>query len=464
MVRLRPYWFGLVGLGLALAMPAASWGMVWYVSSVSTLRTACNSAGAGDEIIIYPGTYTISICPYISANNVTIRGSTGNPADVVVRGLGMNVNPGSSTAEGFNLQGDGITIRDLTVAEFWHHAIHFQPGADNIHIDNVITRNNGQQHIKGARPNIGGIIENTLCEQTYVRTNLPSDPRGIDYVGGIDLHGAQNFIIRDCMVKNIMGQGGDADGSIFAWRLCSNITVERCIVTGGNRAICFGNNSGGSEGYDVDGGIIRNCFVYARTAAPVSPDQPWTGNADIGIDLAFVRNVKVYNNTVWTDSGSYHRSLQLYDTSSRRNSNVTIGYNIIRGNINNLSGGGYTAVGNLLGYTPQAEWFVNPANADYHLTREASAAIDQAGVLADVPSDFDGKPRPSGVLPDIGADELLYGDANGDNYVNVGDLQILVAAWASTYTDPNWNYNADFNGDEYINVGDLQVLVANWGI
>ncbi len=57
------------------------------------------------------------------------------------------------------------------------------------------------------------------------------------------------------------------------------------------------------------------------------------------------------------------------------------------------------------------------------------------------------------------------GDINGDNYVNVGDLQALIVAWGSQESPltGNWNTNADCNSDGYVNVGDLQVLVAHWG-
>ena len=40
-----------------------------------------------------------------------------------------------------------------------------------------------------------------------------------------------------------------------------------------------------------------------------------------------------------------------------------------------------------------------------------------------------------------------------------------MAAWGSNDQGGWWNWdpNADFNTDGYINVGDLQLLVANWG-
>ncbi len=57
------------------------------------------------------------------------------------------------------------------------------------------------------------------------------------------------------------------------------------------------------------------------------------------------------------------------------------------------------------------------------------------------------------------------GDTNNDGYVNVGDLQQIIAAWASNDAglSPTWNPFADLNKDGYVNVGDLQILAANWG-
>jgi hypothetical protein len=53
-----------------------------------------------------------------------------------------------------------------------------------------------------------------------------------------------------------------------------------------------------------------------------------------------------------------------------------------------------------------SSWFKNPSIGDLHLNAIATQAIDQGLVLADVPNDFDDKPRDSN--PDIGADE--YGN------------------------------------------------------
>ncbi len=55
------------------------------------------------------------------------------------------------------------------------------------------------------------------------------------------------------------------------------------------------------------------------------------------------------------------------------------------------------------------------------------------------------------------------GDANGDGYINVGDLQILVRAWGASPGSSGYNSLADFNDDGCVNIGDLQVLVVFFG-
>lgn len=64
----------------------------------------------------------------------------------------------------------------------------------------------------------------------------------------------------------------------------------------------------------------------------------------------------------------------------------------------------------------------------------------------------------------VGLIYRLSGDVNVDGYINVEDLQLLVAAWgSSSTTSGRWNPDIDLNDDGYVNVGDLQILVANWG-
>ncbi len=47
---------------------------------------------------------------------------------------------------------------------------------------------------------------------------------------------------------------------------------------------------------------------------------------------------------------------------------------------------------------------------------------------------------------------------DGDNFVGINDLLILLAAWG-----PNPGHPADFNGDGTVGVGDMLIMFANWG-
>jgi hypothetical protein len=56
--------------------------------------------------------------------------------------------------------------------------------------------------------------------------------------------------------------------------------------------------------------------------------------------------------------------------------------------------------------------------------------------------------------------ELIAGDANGDQMVDVGDLGILAANYSQS--DKTWA-EGDFNGDGVVDVGDLGILAAHYG-
>jgi len=96
-------------------------------------------------------------------------------------------------------------------------------------------------------------------------------------------------------------------------------------------------------------------------------------------------------------------------------------------------GGTYaTETGNIVGSSVSRDWFVDWASGNLHLTEQATAAIDAAASLADVPCDYDGGARPAGDAPDVGADEFgsPVGDANYDGWVDGADYTL----WADHYS------------------------------
>lgn len=59
--------------------------------------------------------------------------------------------------------------------------------------------------------------------------------------------------------------------------------------------------------------------------------------------------------------------------------------------------------------------------------------------------------------------DLMNGDANGDNTVNVSDFMLMRAAMGSTSSSSNWNPKADLNRDNQVSLADFMILRKNFG-
>ncbi|MEA3305709.1 MAG: discoidin domain-containing protein [Candidatus Omnitrophota bacterium] len=67
-----------------------------------------------------------------------------------------------------------------------------------------------------------------------------------------------------------------------------------------------------------------------------------------------------------------------------------------------------------------------------------------------------------GTVFDIGF-ELLFGDADGNNVVNIFDHSLLNGAFGSSPGDSNWDERADFDGNGVVNIFDHSILNSNFG-
>lgn len=439
----------LLMAALVAAGTSAASAITRNVGTSSELYSALSAAAAGDEIVLAAGTYNLWQDLVVNKPQLTIRGATGNCLDVVLVGGGMNTY--ASALEGIQIFSADVTIRDLTVSECYYHAIHFQNGANRALIRNVRTLNIGEHHMKGVPSTSGGVVEQCLLEQTKTRLN-DGVSRPDNYVGGVDIIGGSNWTIRDNIARNIKAiDGGDA--AVFFWQNIYDCVTERNVLIGCGRGISYGNPYNPSNIYHAVRGIIRNNFVVHRT-----------GN-DIGIETCFTKDLKVCNNTIYSEDANYGRSFQIFDTAAVPTVNLQLSYNIIRGNILNVnSAGTWTSTGNIIGPTVAANWFADPLNGNLHLTRLASPAIDQALLLADVPADFDGQARPIGALPDIGADECVTADLDGDGHCDVIDLLILVDTFGKSAGQAGYNTAADLDGNNTVDVIDLLTFIPMWGL
>jgi len=397
-----PAFQGEAGPGLAPDASAANCGplappsgTIITVSTVPDLEAAVGSLAANTTILIADGTYNLTqpLQIHDAAHNVTIRGASGNRNAVILNGGGMT-NNGTNLSHIFQVFAPDVTIADLTLHDVYFHLvqIHGENGATRPTLYDLHLLDAGEQFIKGSTAgNPGPYADDGLVAcSTIEYTNYPPS----DYTNGVDVLAGAGWVIRDNVFRNIRSPDGSLAGpAVLMWRNSLDTLVERNQFIECDRAIALGlsapdsNSRDGNTTYDHQGGIVRNNFIYRA------------GPGDVGITLNYARDAKVYNNTVLLNGTFIYGAIEYRFSST----SADIRYNLSDAPIWQRDGASGTVSGNVSNAKPA--WFANATAGDLHLLASATAAIDQAAVLADVPDDYDGAARPIGPASDVGADE-----------------------------------------------------------
>lgn len=358
------------------------------VASEPALQAAIAGLTSHTTILIAPGHYALTRSLVINraVDDVAIRGASGNRDDVVIRGRGM-ANADFGHVEFGIWAGGGvnhITIADLTIRDFYFHSIIFNAGAEAPVIHNVHLIDAGQQIIKVNPDGQGGGVDRGVLEYSLLEfTTAARD----DYPKGIDVQGADGWVIRHNLFRNIVGPGGIMAGpSILAWRGTRNTLAEGNTFVNCSRGILFGAENTPTPSHS--GGIIRNNFFYR------GPLQP----GDVGIHVADSPGTKVLNNTVIL-SGTYPYPIEYRFPDA---TGVVIANNLTDGPIRQRDRAQAQLRANYL--LAKSSWFVNPAVGDLHLRVPALEIVGQAQYVEGVSDDWDGEPRPR-AGSDIGADQ-----------------------------------------------------------
>ena len=379
-------------------------GAAVIVGTVTELVMAVDAANAGGDknILVRDGAYTLDAALVIRADNVTVRGASGNRDTVILRGNGME----GDVSHIFLVEADNFTAREMTLRDVYYHAIQMQPWAQAPSIINLHILDTYEQIVKVAyddnRPEVhsdNGLVENCLFEYSA----------GIGpqyYIGGVDAHSAWNWVIRGNTFRDIRSPSVSiAEHAIHFWSDSRNTLVERNIIVNCDRGIGFGLGDRGHHG-----GIIRNNFIYHDSSE---------GYADVGISLESAPGAQVYNNSIY-QKNTYPNAIEYRFEAT---TGVLIANNLTNRAITQRNGASGTLSNNVA--AALSSWLVDVSSGNLHLATPVPSVVDQAIFIEGLTDDIDGNGRPQGGGYDIGADEYGISDSCPDcsgDVVVVGDI------------------------------------------
>ncbi len=380
----------LAGLAFGAGSRAEAQTTTVNVSTLAELQnaiTAANSAGGNRIIALADGTYTTNNTLYVNAPNVTLTSQSGNRDKVVIQGDAMSANAVLKIL--VRAGASGFQVSNLTLQRSGSHLLQVvgEQNADNAVVHNVVFRDAYEQMLKVS---IDPSNYSITGDNGLVEDSLFEYPAGIGpqyYIGGIDAHGAKNWIVRRNTFRSIVSPSQTvAEFAIHFWNQSGNPLVEQNVIVDCDRAIGFGLDGRGNTA-----GIIRNNMIYH--SANVGQF------ADVAIYLEQSPNTQIYNNSIFMEN-SYPRSIEYRFAET---SGVLIVNNLANKPIGARDGATATTGSNL--ESAAKSLFVNPVKGDLHLLAATAGVIDAGRTVNGLTNDIDGDARPQGAGIDIGADE-----------------------------------------------------------
>jgi hypothetical protein len=458
-----------------------------------TIKYALSQSVSGDLVHVRQGIYTESWV--IVPSGVTVRSEDGLYKAKLYSG-------GSS---GFRLEGvtnaevDGFECYgDYAVGSYGDGLLRVY-NSSNCRFKNMLVHDAPMDCDVIKIGGTGAPTTNTLIENCTVYN--PS-PRNGDLTGAsgyqecIDCYPPDGVVIRGCWLYHTPDRKGDT--LTFCKGGSKNITWENNV---------FGPRYGDPNGNAMTSGGGPSPAVYPACENFVARNNLFlNGSADGAFVLMGVRNAQFNNNIIWNYNGN-RAAFEFYTAKigGQINENLQFCNNIVM-QTNGMpvfaDRGKWTADGTNIPVVFQHDYniyyqtagggdvninaephsrFVSPMltspsapvlGADTWASIVArfrpkfnSPAVDAALNLgALVSTDVLAVPRPIGTAYDIGAYEVLPGDANADGHVDVTDLLTLVAAFGSVSGDANYDPTCDFNVDGAVDVVDLLYLIDTFGL
>lgn len=437
-----------------------------------TLQKAGDTATAGSDVIVLPGTY--------AGFRVRASGRADAPIRFRARPGVIIDQPGPANTNGDNVwlrnvgyvEIDGFEIRDAARAGI---AVQGEPDANvaGVVVRNCFCTDNGRWGIFTA------FAGDLLIEHN--ETSFSRDEHGI-YVS----NSADRIIVRDNHAHDNSSSGiqlnadpaqrGDDPNDPQGDGIIEDALIERNVI--------HDNGAGGAAGINlasVRDSLVRNNLLYGNHAGGIAGwdddegsnqfgtrDNRFVGNtivqADDGrfaVSLVNASTGNVVENNILVHRGT-RGSLEV-DASSREGlrSNYNVVVDVFSDNEDFLDLAAWRALGfdaNSL-VVPLSALFADETADDYRLTA-TSPAVDRGAARDDLPADFTGLARPQGAGFDIGAYELAAGggscpgDCNGDGQVLVNELVSGVGILLG-FADLTACPSTDSDGNGVVSVNEL---------
>jgi hypothetical protein len=258
------------------------------VSNQQQLYSAIRRANelGNTAIELADGNYLANQTIIIKNHHVTLRSKSGDPSKVSISGLGMRKTNGVDNL--VRVSGRYFTLEGITLQQSGNHLLQIagEQDADFPILRNCVLKDSYEQlfkvsyNRKSKISSDNGLIQN--CEFSYTAGIGPQY-----YIGGIDVHGGKNWIVRGNVFKGIASPGNRvAEHAIHFWNNTANTLIENNIIINSDRGIGLG-----MKNRPTFGGIIQNNIILHNAL-----QHP---NADVGIILEESPNTQVLNNKIF---------------------------------------------------------------------------------------------------------------------------------------------------------------------
>ena len=375
-------------------------GNVVTVDTADRLYAAVTRAQPGTTILLADGRYALSQPLHIRADQVSLRGRSGDRTKVVLDG-------GGKLAEAIWLSTcSDVTVANLTIRDVQANGIKLNSdkNVQRLRVYNCEFRNVWQRAIKAVAVPAADrdrlAPQDCRIEYCLFANDRPKkygdDPNdtpasfGGEYIAGLDLMYATRWVIRDNVFRGINGRTGQGRGAVFLWCDSRECVIERNVIVDCDAGISLGNALHGPKDppHCISCIVRNNCVTHAPEG---------------GIAALYTKDCKILHNSVCDPTGKIGRGIRVELAAD----GLLVANNLLAGPkviINTPSR--VETRDNREGINPAV--FVDAATGDLHLTERVDGVTGAGKLLPDVRRDLDSRRR--GERVDLGAHDLAEAD------------------------------------------------------